>query len=110
MKSSHLTAEILKSFDERYFDKNSPSGLNQKTFRSYPELVRDIRESFLTASITRVLSAAREGTRVEKWEHPTICKVWDDENTHCTCDASPETYNSALAEVSKRWDSLLDSK
>jgi hypothetical protein len=39
-----LITESLKRFDEKYFDKNSISGLNQKGFKNVVELVKDQRD------------------------------------------------------------------
>jgi len=48
-----------KEFDERYFDKNTPSGLNQKfPFLTFIKMVKDIKQF-----ITKVESEAREEER-----------------------------------------------
>ena len=54
---------------------------------------------FLTTSQTSLLQTAIAAVEGLKIEHPTICKVWSDEDTHCTCDFSPYTVNSTLSKV-----------
>ena len=61
-------------------------------------------KSFLTTATQEAFNAGlEEARRVAEGlrkEHPTICKVWDDVDTHCTCDMSPITYNRALTDLS----------
>lgn len=54
----------LEQCGERYLDKNTPSGLNQKDFQNFPELVRDI-PNFLQSSIQEAYERGREENRLE---------------------------------------------
>lgn len=54
-----------KEFKERYLDKNTPSGLNQRDFQNFTELVRDI-PSFIQqlldnreAEVVKIVNEAR---------------------------------------------------
>lgn len=62
----------------------------------------DMRRKFFqmgeAAERTRILEMIEE----MKMEHPTMCKVWDDYNSHCTCDCSPTTWNAALSALKDR--------
>lgn len=58
------TTDWEAEFEERYFDKGTPSGLNQHDFGSFPELVKDI-PSF----IREVEKRAEERGRNEAVEH-----------------------------------------
>lgn len=62
--------QIQEDFDEKYFDKNTPSGLNQKDFADFPSLVKDIRLNFLTQSNLRVIEKIHE--IVERSDNPYI--------------------------------------
>jgi hypothetical protein len=64
MTPKDVIAQAEDRFDEKYFDKNTPSGLNQKDFKSFPEIVKDIRNSFLS-SYTKDLLQARDA----EWEY-----------------------------------------
>ena len=44
--------EVSERYCEKFFDKNTPSGLNQKDFKSFPELVKAIFP-FLLAELAR---------------------------------------------------------
>lgn len=58
-------------------------------------------KDFISTAFDEYKKGLREAVMKLKIEHPTICKVWDDENIHCTCDCSPETWNESLAHVLK---------
>ncbi len=60
MTQNKYITEQLEKFDEKYFDKNTPSGLNQKDFADFPSLVKDIRLTFLTQSNHRVIEKFKE--------------------------------------------------
>lgn len=66
-------------------------------------LARIFVKSFLTQAIKEsyalALERAIEVAKSLRIEHPTICKVWDDENTHCTCEMSIERHNKPLNDL-----------
>ncbi len=62
-------SQILKAFREKYFDKNTPSGLNQKDFNNFPELVKDIYDNFLTATIKSACAKMIVEERKENTRH-----------------------------------------
>ena len=46
MNNKYIT-KGLEEFDKKYLDEGTPSGLNQKDFKNFPDLVNDIRNNFL---------------------------------------------------------------
>ncbi len=103
MTLPNLTAEILKSFREKFphqLIENYLNGLPIVDQRAYVE-------SFLASSISKVLSAAREGTRVEV-PHVDF-KLLDDPNDYYYA-GKQDGQEAALAEVSKRWDTLITNE
>jgi hypothetical protein len=51
---------IIKKFDDIYLDKNSVSGLNQKDFKSFPDIVKHIRTNFIPLIADEVLKVVVE--------------------------------------------------
>lgn len=100
--SCHSTPSLQEGWRGR-FDKKFPSrplkmkdGAIIQTPRDYSE-VKDFFDAELLAQKQRMV----EKMQGLKKEHPSICKVYDDVNTHCTCDCSPTTWNAALEAVKK---------
>ena len=52
--------KILEEFDKKYMDKNSISGLNQKDFKNFPDLVKDIRNNFISTKIQQAVAEERD--------------------------------------------------
>ena len=63
MNNKYITKRLAE-FDEKYLNKGTPSGLNEKCFKNFPDLVKDIR-NFLTESIHQ---ARAEGYEIGRGE------------------------------------------
>lgn len=61
----------------------------------FPEGTPDLNTMLLSPSAWQAVGKA-SGWRVE---HPTICKVWDDINTHCTCGQKGMWQQNMLAMI-----------
>ena len=96
----HIEAKI-EEFREKFTVRGEGEDFKNNLSASYVE-------KYLSFALTQSYALGKQEEREDiasklkemRIEHPTICKVWDDENTHCTCDQSPETYNGALRDVS----------
>ena len=53
--------KILKKFEKEYFDKNTPTGLNQKPpFFSFVRMMNDIKDNFLPKSLDQTYTSGIE--------------------------------------------------
>jgi hypothetical protein len=91
--------KILEEFEERYFDKNTPSGLNQKDFSNYPSLVKDTK-SFIAQSFKEFLEGEIE--RME-WEE----KGHDPDDEVSKWHFEKKGFNSALSHQIEHYKELI---
>jgi len=92
--------EWEKLFDEKYLDKNSPSGLNQKDFQSFPKLVKDI-PSFIQKTISQAIREERERLRKEIIKIKESVEAWHGTNKYDSC------YDDCLALITTPEDTSI---
>ena len=93
MTKNQFKEKIIKEFEEKYFDKNSISGLTQKYLNSFTELVKAIRNLLLSSKLDEIVELAfRECGVKKKKVHLDEPRLYQCENT---------AFNSCIDERSK---------
>ena len=110
-----LTQKIIKEFDEKYYDKGTPSGLNQKEFRNFPELLKNSR-LFLLSSLHQVATEAIEAVKLEKKEisysqeeRKVLEEIFGKYETPEYLRERIYGYNSAITEMEQKAKKFLEN-